>query len=228
MKLFTLHFFIALFSIASLTSCLDDDPGIGNDERFRGSGIIITETRELADFNAIVSSPALELIATQGVNQSVEVTSDDNLMARVMTRVSSEGQLTIELEEGSYEHLTLRVHIVIPELISIENLGAGSINIDGFHDQESMTLRNTGAASFVVAGSANELIIDLLGAGNISAFDFVANTVRITLTGSGNIEVSASDLISGNILGAGNIHYRGQPAIEINITGAGTVVDANG
>lgn len=227
MKRLRPHFFIALFSFALLTSCLDDEPGTGSNERFRGSGVIITETRTLANFNAISSSPAIELIVSQGVTQSVEVSSDDNLIDRVVTRVSNDGLLTIELEEGNYENLTLRVNIVIPELISVENLGAGSISIDGFTDHESLTLRNTGAASFVVAGSGDELIIELLGAGNIAAFGFEANTVRVTLTGSGNIEVSASDRISGNITGAGNISYRGEPTIDVNITGAGSVVDAN-
>lgn len=227
MKRLRPHIFIALFSFVLLTSCLDDEPGTGSNERFRGSGVIITETRTLANFNAISSSPAIELIVSQGTTQSVEVSSDDNLIDRVITRVSSDGLLTVELEEGNYENLTLRVNIVIPELISVENLGAGSIIIDGFTDQESLILRNTGAASFSVAGSANELIIELLGAGNVAAFDFEANSVRVTLTGSGNIEVSATDRISGNITGAGNIHYRGEPTIDVNITGAGSVVDAN-
>ncbi|MDW3196399.1 MAG: head GIN domain-containing protein [Cytophagales bacterium] len=227
MKRFTPHFFTALFSIVFLTSCLDDEPGLGNGERFRGSGVIITETRELPDFNAITSSPAIDLTITQGAIQAMEVSSDDNLIDRVITRVNMNGQLIIDLEEGSYENLTLRVNIVIPELISVENLGAGRISIEGFNDQETLTLRNTGAASFDLSGSANELIIELLGAGNIAAFDFAANTVRITLTGSGNIEVSAAELIAGNILGAGNIHYRGEPTIDVNITGAGAVVNAN-
>ncbi len=227
MKQLKPHFILALFSFAFLTSCLDDDFGTGNNERFVGSGVVITETRQLADLNAIVSSPAIDLTVSQGTDQVVEVSSDDNLIDRVTTRVSDEGLLTIEMEEGNYEDLTLRVNIVIPELISIENLGAGAIAIDGFTDQESLTLGNTGAASFSASGSANELIIELLGAGNVSAFDFAASTVRITLTGSGNIEVSASDRISGNITGAGNIHYRGEPAIDVNITGAGSVVDAN-
>ncbi len=227
MKRLKPHFFIAAFSFLLLTSCLDDEPGMGSNERFRGSGVIITETRTLANFNAIRSSPAIELIVIQGTDQSVEVSSDDNLIDRVITRVSNDGLLTIELEDGSYENLTLRVNIVIPALVSVENLGAGSINIEGFNDQETLTLRNTGAASFSVSGSASELVIELLGAGNISAFDFAATTVRITLTGSGNIEVSASDRISGNIVGAGNIHYRGEPTIDVNITGAGSVVDAN-
>lgn len=227
MKRLRPHIFIALISFALLTSCLDDDFNSGNDERFRGSGVVITETRELASFDAIVSSPAIELVVMQGTNQLVEVVSDDNLIDRVITRVSTDGQLTIELEEGSYENLTLQVNIVIPELISVENLGAGAIDISGFTGQESLTLKNTGAASFAVAGSANQLIIELLGAGNIAAFDFAVNTVSINLTGSGNIEVSASELISGSLLGAGNIRYRGEPTIDVNITGAGSVVDAN-
>lgn len=227
MKRIRPHIFIALISFALLTSCLDDDFNTGNGERFQGSGVVITETRELASFDAIVSSPVIELVVTHGMNQSVVVSSDDNLIDRVITRVSSDGLLTIELEEGSYENLTLQVNIVIPELISVENLGAGAIDIRGFTNQESLTLKNTGAASFSLEGSATELIIELLGAGNIAAFDFAANTVSINLTGSGNIEVSASELISGSLLGAGNIHYRGEPTIDVNITGAGSVVDAN-
>lgn len=221
------HFFSALLPLIFLTSCLDEDPNLGNGDRFRGSGVLVTESRRVADFNAIISTPATELTVTQGTNQALEVTSDDNLIGRVITQVSADGLLTIGLENGNYENMTLQVSIVISELVSVENKGAGSITIDDFTDQESLTLRNTGAAAFDVSGSGNELFIELLGAGNISAFDFAANSVRIALLGSGNIQVSASDLISGSISRAGSIHYRDEPTIDVNISGAGAIVNSN-
>ena len=223
MKRLIPQIFIALFAVVLFTSCEDDED---NDGVFRGSPVLVTESRDLPSFHSVVASTSLEIEITAGQTQSVEITSNENLIDRVNTTVNA-GVLTIEMEPGSYEFLSLEVQLVIPELILMENHGAGAIRINGFEETEELTIRNSGAASFSVTGSGQSLEVDLSGSGDVNAFDFAANDVIINLSGAGNIEVSAAENLSGFLSGAGNISYKGTPTVDINISGAGRVVNAN-
>lgn len=226
MNFFKPQLLFTILMTAMLWSCSDDEPGVGNDV-FVGSGDIVTEVRTLTSFQSVQASPAIELIITHGQTQSVEVSSDDNLIGRVNTNVSADGLLSIDLEDGSYRNLTLRVNLTVPILTSVESQGSGAIDISGFNDVENLALRSLGSATFAVSGSGEQLAIELLGSANVSAYEFTARNVAISLTGSGDIEVTAEETITGSLLGSGSIRYRGEPAINVNITGSGSVVNAN-
>ena len=60
----------------------DDEDGI------EGSGDVITETRDVAGFRRIVLVGEGNVIITQGDSESLEVTTDDNLMQYIETSLN--------------------------------------------------------------------------------------------------------------------------------------------
>ena len=64
-----------------------------------GSGDLITETREVSDFNGINLSGSGEVIVTQGDTESLTVETDDNVMEHVKSEVRG-ATLHLGFEEG--------------------------------------------------------------------------------------------------------------------------------
>ena len=75
-------FTLSLTVLLLASSCSKDD-------EFFGSDIIISEFRNVADFNRIYSEGTFTINILQGPEQSVEVITSDNIMHRLETSVSN-------------------------------------------------------------------------------------------------------------------------------------------
>ena len=49
----------------------------------------------------------------------------------------------------------------------------------------------------------------------------------VTISGSGDAEVTVSDDLDVKITGSGDVYYKGNPDLDVNITGSGEVINAN-
>jgi hypothetical protein len=59
----------------------------------------------------------------------------------------------------------------------------------------------------------------------VEAFNMEARTGDIS--GSGNADMLATELLKVNTSGSGDVFYKGSPTLDINISGSGEVFDAN-
>ena len=55
-------------------------------------------------------------------------------------------------------------------------------------------------------------------------FGFLVTNAYVEVSGSGNIEVNATDLIDGDISGSGDIYYKNSPIINVDISGSGSLI----
>ncbi|MDJ0925333.1 MAG: DUF2807 domain-containing protein, partial [Acidimicrobiia bacterium] len=113
---------VALLS-SMLAGCENGIISIGDE----GSGIPVTETREVASFSSIEAGGALNLDVTvdPAALQSVEVVYDDNIIDRLTTEVRGD-TLVVDLE-GSINltgNIDRVVTIVMNDLESIDASGA--------------------------------------------------------------------------------------------------------
>ena len=53
----------------------------------RGSGDMITETREVSDFDKVVLACSGDIILTQGEGESLKIEGEDNIVAKITTEV---------------------------------------------------------------------------------------------------------------------------------------------
>src|SRR5512140_3219381 len=89
-----------------------DDSFIGPSER--GSGNVISETRNVSDFHAIDISYPAQVFIKQGAKESLKVEAEDNLLPKLKTRVSN-GVLEIfyDRQNGKHVNPTKTVKITI-------------------------------------------------------------------------------------------------------------------
>jgi hypothetical protein len=72
--------------------------------------------------------------------------------------------------------------------------------------------------------TATKEIIVLAGAGEVQNFDLVSAQGVVTVSGTGNVEVSTTEQLDAVVSGVGNITYAGNPPIvHSTISGVGAI-----
>jgi hypothetical protein len=207
-----------------------------------GSGNVIREERKVSSFNGIDVSGAFDVILTQGTANSVIVEADDNLMELIRTEVHG-SILVIDNKKPIYHSKSLKVFITFTELKSIDLSGAvdiesqgkltltdlvfsGSGASDGNLDMDVQNLKIdcSGGSKLKLSGSAKDVDVDASGAVDLFAFDFPAETYKLSISGAGKAEITVSKELSVDISGAASVRYKGNPTKNIqDISGAGSV-----
>ncbi|MBN2612729.1 MAG: DUF2807 domain-containing protein [Bacteroidales bacterium] len=102
---------------------------------------------------------------------------------------------------------------------------SGSGEINGFAETISADVEIDGSGEINIDGTCQLADIKILGSGNIKAGDFITEDCEVTIIGSGNATVFASDLLDAQITGSGTVYYYGNPENVVkNITGSGKVI----
>ena len=172
----------------------------------RGSGDLVTETRELEPFTSIDAGGAinLDLVVDAAAPQSVTVTYDDNILDNVVTRVSG-STLVIELE-GSL------------------NLTGNSNRVVTVTINELESLEASGATDVRVSGTIGSYRLDVSGASSVDARDLVAEDIEVDASGASNADLYATGTVSGSVSGASNLNVYGEPkSVLVDSSGASSV-----
>lgn len=216
-------------------------------QRFRitGSGKVVAEEKDVADFDAVNVSNAFEAEIRHADRFQVIIRVDDNLLKHV--RVAKEGRtLLIGLRhEGRYrlKSATLRAEVTMPRLTGLGLSGASRVTVSGFQASETLEvdasgasqlsgdieaeqaqLRLSSASQVILTGSARKLTIDGSGASrfDLSGFDVV--DVLATLSGASTARVAATGRLDARLSGASHLTYTGSPTLgEIARSGASSV-----
>ncbi len=212
-------FFLALPIILLLSSC-------SNDDNVFGSGRLISETRNVENFSKVKSEGVFEVSITQGNSQSVEITADDNIIARVKTTVV-DNELRLFLKNDGYHHLTLKAKITVLNLNGLTNSGTGSMNVKQIAENGHFKVVNSGTGDIRIDGNANRLSVYNEGTGHFRGFEFIVKDGDVENLGSGTVEVNCSDNLKVDIEGSGDVFYKGSPVLEVKIKGSGSVVKVN-
>ena len=110
--------FIALaLLLAASSGCVALRPQV------QGSGMPMSETRSVGAFSAIEVGSAIALDVTIGPEWNVEITTDDNLVPHVQTRVWND-RLTISTDVGMTTSLGVHVKVTTPLLTALTGSGA--------------------------------------------------------------------------------------------------------
>ncbi len=188
----------------------------------RGSGELLTDTRELDPFHQIEMGGALDLIVHVGAEQKVVVSGDDNIVSKIETRVSG-GKLHIDHDGLLRPDLPLQVEVWVPTLAAVEASGATDIDVENLAG-ERFELELSGAGDVELRGKLDVLEVEISGAGDLDARSLEAKQVTIDLSGAGEAKVWATAKLDVDISGAGEVEYWGNPSeVEQDITGAGSL-----
>ena len=234
-------FSIFLFAgmLVGMSSLVASCSAIGG---IHGDGNVLKETRQISSFDGIEVSGAFDIVLRQGATEEVTVEADANLLPVIRTEVVG-GTLTIETKKP-VEHVTvMKVYVTVKDLKRIDVSGAVDINTEGritvpelsldasgASDSkmdiavQTLKLDCSGASKIKFSGSATNVSMDLSGASDIFAYDLLAETYDIDISGAGNAQLNVSKKIRAEISGAGSVKYKGSPTeVDQSVSGAGSI-----
>ena len=100
--------------------------------------------------------------------------------------------------------------------------GSGDINLE----IEAKTLETAiaGSGDIVLSGKAQVYKADIAGSGDIKAFNLIADKCEVSIAGSGDCQVNASQELEISIAGSGDVSYKGNPSkVSNSVSGSGEV-----
>lgn len=212
-----------------------------------GSGRSATESRSLADFQALALSGSMHLVVRQGAVQSVQVEADDNLLPLLETLVESTGNgatLLVRWKKGQslYTRSKVLVTVIMPKLSALASSGSGDIRVETFNtpalklslsgsgdaklsglNTAELGISIAGSSDVAANGSATRLEISIAGSGDARLTELKSDEVTVSIAGSGDAAVNANKTLEVSIAGSGDVSYTGNAAVKSRVAGSGSV-----
>lgn len=225
-----------------LAACDDVEVFTGGDG-VRGSGTIVTETREVTGFNQITLAGEGAVILTEGQDPSLTIETDDNLMVHIQTSVTGD-VLRIATESGIDIDPTDSVvyRVSAPTITGLTLSGAGSLQLSESGAEEMAVLLSgagdirigslsaaelvveiSGAGAVTIAGQTGLQTVKIPGAGSYEGAELASSSATVTTSGVGSATVWVTDQLVATVTGVGSIDYYGTPAVTQAVSGVGTI-----
>ena len=230
---------LALISMACTISGVNIDIG-----RIDGSGVVISDTRQVDDFDRVALSGIGNLYIEQGDENEITIEAEDNIVPKIITRVNG-GKLYIEMEHGFNIIPTeeINYYVTVQNLEQVQVSGAGNVKIydemnvdeldvdlsgfgsvdiyEVYGNEVNVTL--SGAGDIELSGVVEKQRIKISGAGNYDARDLQSQEADVVVSGLGDTTVWVEDELTVVISGGGNIDYYGNPHTSRTISGLGNL-----
>lgn len=211
----------------------------------RGSGNVVTETRDVSDFHAIEVSYPAQVFVKQGSQESLKIEAEDNLLPNLKTQVRN-GRLEIFYRRENGKHVNptknVTITIVVKDLSDVNFSSAGELTIDDLEtdnldvslsgagnlelnsvDIRGLSVSLSGAGSMSASGVADNLDLNISGLGDFKGGDLHGKIARVNISGAGSATVWVDEDLMAGISGAGSIDYYGSASVTKQISGVGSV-----
>lgn len=210
----------------------------------RGEGDTVSQTRPVADFNAVSAGGEFDIFLSQGPTQDIRLEGQENILAELSTRVHN-NKLEIKFDRKRVRlRQPVRIYLTTPDLRAVSVSGAntvkgltpwqvealrletsGSGNIDlRVTDADNLESNTSGSGQITLSGDADRYEMDISGSGKIRAFGLMTRTADVEVSGSGNCELAVTEQLRARISGSGKVRYKGSPTVSTNISGSGSVL----
>lgn len=213
-----------------------------------GIAAAATETRAVADFEAIATNGSMDIVVRQSGKEAVEIQADDKILPLIETVVEpgSNGRtLMLRFKRGERISHTgrIRVTVDVVKLGAIVTSGSGDILVDGLKTPafklsiagssdaklgglatESLEVRISGSGDVLAAGSAKSVKLSIAGSGDAKLAGLQADDVHVRIAGSGDADVTANKSLDVSVAGSGDVRYGGSATtIKTSMAGSGTL-----
>jgi len=232
---------VALFTFAGLWALISSIDSIDGSP----SGDVVSESRNVSDFNRVELRGSGNLIIDQTGEESLEIEADENLIGRIETRVIGD-TLRIRVKDRwlvwpFWSSNRIKYHLSVDELERISISGSGSVKTKsleadslGLHisgsgegdlsvDVKRLDVSVSGSGEFILSGKAGKQKLTISGSGDYDAKELKSKTADITISGSGKGIVNATEELDIIISGSGDLQYLGRPSINQRISGSGDI-----
>ncbi|NND31412.1 MAG: DUF2807 domain-containing protein [Saprospiraceae bacterium] len=210
-----------------------------------GRGEIIEESFRIDDVHSIDLRMDAIVFLTQGDDREVVISGQANIIDEIDFRVRNR-ELVIDNHRCIRNFDEIQIFITVPDIRELSIAGSGKISsqnqlnvndlqlsISGSGDMDldivgdDVSGRISGSGSMKLSGLIDDLNFTVSGSGTLRAFDLESQTANVTISGSGDVEITVIEALDVRISGSGNVYFRGDPIIDSRISGSGRVVDDN-
>lgn len=219
-------------------SCSNNEPGVQT-----------VEIREIGTgFDSVESSGAYDILITEGEpDGKIRIEGDSNLLSKIIIEINDH-TLKISQKSGFYRSSgsSVKISFKARNLKSIVLTGSGSIDAEGVQETDNFKmvldgsgdieaeiethnadLQLNGSGDIRISGYAERLRAGVAGSGDMHAFGLESEEANAGLTGSGNLEVLATQVLKAGVTGSGKLYYKGNPAdTDFRTVGSGEVIRA--
>jgi Putative auto-transporter adhesin, head GIN domain len=203
----------------------------------------------VSGFNRIVFNGKAIVHIQQSDKESLKVSGSKNSVDGVAASVKY-GELAINhVKRGWFggffqSEEPPNYHLTVKDLESIVLKGSGEIFGDGpiKSDELKLVIEGAGlvcldlkvkevktsifgAGKVILKGTAESQIVEIEGRGDYEGKDLVSRRGRLTINGSGDAEINATEELTVTINGNGNVIYYGKPKVNKQISGHGNVIN---
>lgn len=186
-----------------------------------GSGRLISETRAVSGFKAVDLNAFGTLTITQGEEEGLEISAEDNVMPLISSDVS-DGTLLIKMNGTLNTTRGVIFRLKVKDLEAITISGAGGVKRSKL-EGDTLSVRLLGAGSVELFGTVRAQNVEIAGAGAYNAPELASEEATVTIDGFGSAIVQVSKRLDATVNGAGSVEYIGSPEITENVSGLGTV-----
>jgi Putative auto-transporter adhesin, head GIN domain len=212
------------------------------------------EIRKVDDFTAIEVSNAITVYISQGKENAVVISADDNAAKEKIKTIVRNGVLKINMESGLWNKWSLsdkkvKAYVTVKTLEKLVVNGAssakivdklnaavlkitvsGASNLKGDISANDLHLELSGASTATINGTADNLNIVASSASNLKGFDLVAKSCSAEASGASSIKINVTDEFSKvHASGASSIHYRGNASVkDFEASGASSIKKDSG
>lgn len=210
--------------------------------KVKGTGPSITRTVNLDAFDQVESNIAADVELTQGPTQKVVMEGPENILDLIQTEVKDK-KWRIKFPKNTWaDYDDVKIKITVPELISVGLAGSGSmittntfkaddfqVGLSGSGNMKLMVEADnidcglSGSGTINLKGKTKELSIGTSGSGDVRALECTADVVKVGISGSGDCEVYANQMLDAGIAGSGHVKYKGRPKVKTGISGSGSI-----
>jgi Putative auto-transporter adhesin, head GIN domain len=189
----------------------------------RGSGIVKTESREVAGFSSISFKSVGKVMMQQTGKESLTIAAEDNILPLLESRVADNILYLTIMKDGKMNPTKpIEFSLQVKSLESLNVDGVGSIEARGIQGKR-LAVAMDGVGKVAIAGSADVLDLNLSGVGSYQGEAFQTKRATVRNGGVGSAVVNVSEQLDADLSGIGSIEYVGTPQVRRSGRGLGTV-----
>ena len=200
--------------------------GDGEARRFRRieGGPRVTRTLDWTGSESLAVDMSADVVYVQDETASVTISGRQGDVDRVrldggrLTMTSVDRAVFFGHEDG------LTITVSAPSVKTFQVNGSGDLDIRGY-DQDTIALDISGSGDVEAAGRARSLTFDGTASGEAYLAPLEVTDAKVSMTGSGDVEISAMGAVDADISGSGDLHLARRPAnLATADTGSGDVI----
>jgi hypothetical protein len=208
-----------------------------------GSGKAVVQDRAVTHFDKVRMVGPVDVELHQTGSERVRVMADDNIEPLVDTHVEGD-TLVIGLKKNTSFSTRgrLRVAVDFKSISALSMSGSGDAEVDqlsgarfaaalagsgdlkvGSADLGELEGSIRGSGDISISGRAGEQSWSVAGSGDVSADKLSGKHIKVSIAGSGDVDVGSADSLEVSIAGSGDVSYAGHPALKTSVFGSGSV-----